>query len=73
MTTKLILIRGILSWYRMVFNTDYMFDGPQSRENELYIKESEQLVINPPEEFRNSTLLQYFTGRSCYLKVKCNI
>ncbi|XP_001950347.2 tetratricopeptide repeat protein 39C-like isoform X1 [Acyrthosiphon pisum] len=58
----------ILSWYHMMGNTDYLFDGPQSRENETYIKESEQLVCNPPEEFQNSTSLQYFTGRSLYLK-----
>lgn len=49
--------------------TDFMFDGPQSRENEFRVNESEQLVCNPPKEFRNSTLLQYYTGRSCYLRV----
>ncbi|XP_022173873.1 tetratricopeptide repeat protein 39C-like isoform X2 [Myzus persicae] len=58
----------ILSWYHMMGNTDYLFDGPQSRENETCVKESEQLVCNPPEEFQNSTSLQYFTGRSLYLK-----
>ncbi|XP_060839188.1 tetratricopeptide repeat protein 39C-like isoform X2 [Rhopalosiphum padi] len=58
----------ILSWYHMMGNTDYLFDGPQSRENETYVKESEQLVCNPPEEFQNSTSLQYFIGRSLYLK-----
>lgn len=58
-----------MAWYRMMGNTDFMFDGPQSRENESYVNDTEQLVFNPPEEFRNSTCLQYFTGRSCYLKV----
>ncbi|CAH1708028.1 unnamed protein product [Aphis gossypii] len=58
----------ILSWYHMMGNTDFLFDGPHSRENETYVKESEQLVCNPPEEFRNSTSLQYFIGRSFYLK-----
>jgi len=62
--------RGILSWYLMMGNTDFMFDGPQSRENESHVYESEQLVCNPPEEFRNSTTLQYFIGRSCFLKVR---
>ncbi|XP_025412758.1 tetratricopeptide repeat protein 39C-like isoform X2 [Sipha flava] len=59
---------GILSWYRMMGNTDFMFDGPQSRENQSHVDESEQLVLGPPEEFRNSTALQYFVGRSRYLK-----
>lgn len=61
------LFRGILSWYRMVGNTDFMFDCPQSRE--MYVYESEQLASNPPEEFKNTISLQYFIGRSCYLKV----
>lgn len=67
---KYVFIRGILSWYRMMGNTDFMFDGPRSRENECHVNESEQLVRNPPEEFRSSTTLQYFTGRSCFLKVR---
>jgi hypothetical protein len=54
----------------MMGNTDFMFDGPQSRENQSHVDESEQLVLGPPEEFRNSTALQYFVGRSRYLKVR---
>lgn len=65
----IIYFRVILTWYNMKGNTDFMFDGPQSRENEFRINESEQLVCNPPKELRNSSLLQYYAGRSCYLKV----
>lgn len=65
--------RGILAWYRMMPNIDFLFDGPQSRENKSYINESEQLVLNPPEELQNSTPHQYFIGRSCYLKVCRNV
>lgn len=64
------LYRGILSWYRMMGNTDFLFDGPQSRENESHLDESEQLVRGAPEEFHKSTVLQYFVGRSRYLKVR---
>lgn len=53
----------------MIGNTDFMFDGPRSRENLSIVNECEQLVRNPPEEFQNSTILQYFTGRLFYLKV----
>lgn len=65
----LMFVRLILSWYRMIGNTDFMYDGPQSRENISSINECEQLVCNPPEEFQNSIILQYFIGRSHYLKV----